>query len=71
MNWQPVITDTDTNNLYNTGDVPYDDAGQGNMCIEEWQLIEPNVACVHFRGSVIRYWDTSNGAGGVASYEDI
>jgi hypothetical protein len=36
MNWQPVITDTDSNNLYSTGDVPYDDAGQGNMCIEEW-----------------------------------
>jgi hypothetical protein len=29
------------------------------------------LACVHFRGTLERYWDTSNGAGGEASYEDI
>jgi hypothetical protein len=33
--------------------------------------VSPHVACVHIQGSVSRYMDTSNGAGGVASYEDI
>lgn len=33
--------------------------------------MSPHVACVHIQGSVSRYMDTSNGAGGVASYEDI